>query len=130
MTARETDEPARLGTLESQVMDVLWTCGGCTIRNVIDRLDGRPAYTTIATVLGNLERKGFVEHVREGRSARYLPASTRSEHAAEVMEHALAASGDRAASILHFVEAMPESDRALLRDYLDGPGGRSARGTP
>mgnify|MGYP000468818305 CR=1 FL=1 len=120
MTQRPVDEPARLGSLESQVMDVLWACGGCTIRHVIERLDGRPAYTTIATVLGNLERKGFVEHVREGRTARYVPTSSRSEHAAGLMEHALSTSGDRAASILHFVEAMPESDRALLRDYLTG----------
>ncbi|WP_407317258.1 BlaI/MecI/CopY family transcriptional regulator [Isoptericola halotolerans] len=127
MSERHTEAPARLGALEARVMDVLWDCGGCSIRHVIDRLDGRPAYTTIATVLGNLERKGFVEHVRQGRAARYLPVSSREEHAAQVMGHVLESGGDRAASILHFVESMPESDRTLLRDYLTRQEGADPR---
>lgn len=112
------NEPARLGQLESQVMDVLWDTGSCTVRYVIDRLGGELAYTTIATVLGHLERKGYVRRRRDGRTALYRPTSTREAHAASLMEHALATSGDRAASILHFVEAMPERDRALLRAHL------------
>lgn len=99
-------------------MDVLWDDGASTIREVINHLESEPAYTTIATVLANLERKGLVHTRREGRSVRYLARMTREQHAAALMEHALDTSRDRSASILHFVDSMPETDLALLRDYL------------
>lgn len=113
-----TGEPPRLGTLESQVMDLLWDEGDSTIRGLIDRLPGDFAYTTIATVLTNLHRKEMVDSGKQGRSTLYAARDTREEHVASVMDHALGTSRDRAASILNFAERMPESDLDLLRDYL------------
>lgn len=100
-------------------MELLWDHGRLTIREVIDRLPQTPAYTTIATVLGNLERKEMVLRQRDGRTARYLPRRSRGEHAAWIMEFALASSDDRATSMLHFVEAISPSDLELLRSYLE-----------
>ena len=108
----------RLGTLEAQVMDVLWDHGPVTIREVIDHLPNDPAYTTIATVLANLDRKDLVSVTRVGRSARHAARMSRQQYDAALMECVLESSRDRAASILHFVDTMPEGDRALLRDYL------------
>ena len=53
-----------LGELQLAVLNVLWTCGQGTVRAVLDALPGdrRPAYTTILTVLRNLERRGLVTH--------------------------------------------------------------------
>lgn len=112
----------RLGTLEAQVMDVLWDHGPLTIREVIAQLPSEPAYTTIATVLSNLDRKQLVRITRQRRSKRYSPVMTRHEHSAALMEQVLASSRDRAASILQFVESMPEDDLALLRGYLSRHG--------
>lgn len=105
-------------------MDLLWDHSGHTIREVMDQLPSRPAYTTIATVMGNLERKGLVASAREGRSVRYLAQRTREEHTAGLMRQALGVSRDRTASILHFVDTMPDEERDLLRAYLadQGPG--------
>lgn len=103
-------------------MDVLWDHGPVTVREVINFLGGALAYTTIATVLGNLGRKHLVIVTRQGRSTRYAARSSRQAHAAEVMGHVLDASRDRVASILHFVDAMPEGDLELLREYLDARG--------
>ncbi|MFX0540061.1 BlaI/MecI/CopY family transcriptional regulator [Ornithinimicrobium sp. Y1847] len=114
----------RLGALEAQVMDVLWDHGPVTIREVIDHLPSDPAYTTIATVLTNLDRKHLVTITRENRSTSYSARMSRHEHAATLMEQVLASSRDRAASILQFVDSMPESDLALLRDYLTQRGER------
>lgn len=108
----------RLGALETQVMDVLWDEGSSTIREVIDHLPKEPAYTTIATVLTNLDRKNLVTISRQNHSTRYAARMTRHEHAARLMEQVLLSSRDRAASILQFVGAMPEHDLDLLRDYL------------
>lgn len=118
MTSQTTGS-LRLGTLEAQVMDVLWEDGAATIRDVINRLPSDPAYTTIATVLHNLARKGLVTATRQNHSTTHAASVSREAFAAAQMEQALSTSHDRAASILHFVQAMPESDRALLRKYLD-----------
>ena len=121
--AEREGQPIRLGTLEAQVMDVLWDHGPATIREVITHLPAQPAYTTIATVLSNLERKDMVDAQREGRFVRHRARVSREQHTAATMGHALDASSDRAASILHFVQAIPESDRELLRQYLQDSDG-------
>ena len=115
--------PVRLGTLEQQVMDALWDHGPLTIREVINRLDGDPAYTTIATVLANLQRKGLVTPRREGRTVRFEAQHSREEHVARVMGHALSASHDRVASILYFIDTLDSADAKMLRDYLAENGG-------
>lgn len=53
-----------LGELQLAVLNVLWTRGQATVREVLDALSGdrSPAYTTILTVLRNLERRGLVTH--------------------------------------------------------------------
>lgn len=115
-------EVLRLGTLEAQVMDVLWNHGPVTVRQVIDQLPSDPAYTTIATVLTNLDRKHLVTISRTGRSTRYAARLDRQEYAAQQIEQVLAASGDRTASILQFVASMPAADLELLRSYLQRHG--------
>ena len=53
-----------LGELQLAVLNVLWTIGQATVREVLAALSGerRPAYTTVLTVLRNLERRGLVAH--------------------------------------------------------------------
>ncbi len=117
-TTPAAEEPPRLGALEAQVMDVLWDHGPSTIRGIIDRLPSDPAYTTIATVLTNLDRKNLVTSRKQRHSTRYEARIGREAHVASMMSHALGTSRDRGASILHFVESIPESDLDLLREYL------------
>src|SRR5699024_12462744 len=61
------DPPPRLGTLEAQVMDRVWDRPGVTVRDVIEDLSGRPAYTTIDTVLTIPVRKQLVPPIRSVR---------------------------------------------------------------
>lgn len=113
------NEGKRLGPLENQVMSVLWDSGAHSIRQVISLLGQDLAYTTIATVLGNLERKELVHPLRgPGRTVRYEATCSREEYAAQVMGQALASGGDRAVSIKHFVRSMTEQDIELLRNFL------------
>lgn len=118
MTDGEPCGPLRLGALEQQVMDILWDQAPLSIREMIESLGDKHAYTTIATVLGNLERKRLVVPEKQGRAVRYAPRCTREMHAARLMEQALSTSHDRAASILHFIDAIDPRDARLLRQYL------------
>lgn len=108
----------RLGALEQRVMDVLWDCGSSNIKGIIAQLDNDPAYTTISTIVTNLERKGLVTSHRAGRTVIYKPVHSREVHAAELMEQALSTSNDRAASILHFIDSIEPNEVQLLRNYL------------
>jgi predicted transcriptional regulator len=62
-----------LGDRELDVMAVLWELGSGTVGEVRERLSATLAYTTVLTILRNLEVKEFVRHEEEGRAHRYYP---------------------------------------------------------
>ncbi len=106
----------RLGPLECRVMEALWQHAPVGVRGIIDALDDGHAYTTIATVLGNLERKELVAAERVGRSALYRALRSREEHAAMLMAQALENSGDQERCLAHLItEISPEARTALAR---------------
>ena len=62
---------------ELDVMAVLWELGSGTVSEVRDRLPADLAYTTVLTILRNLQAKGFVRHEEEGKAHRYFPLVAR-----------------------------------------------------
>lgn len=108
-----------LGELERQVMELLWESQPRSVRDVMNALPQNPAYTTIATVLQNLKAKEMVTVQRDGRYVFYLPLMTCDQYIARQMHQALSNSRDTAASMLHFVEDLPEEGLEMLRNYLD-----------
>ena len=57
-----------LGDRELDVMGVLWDLGSGTVTEVRDRLPADLAYTTVLTILRNLEAKELVTHTSEGKA--------------------------------------------------------------
>jgi len=68
---------AEFGDRELDVMGVLWETGSATVAEMRDRLPADLAYTTVLTILRNLEAKGFVRHEGEGKAHRYFPMVAR-----------------------------------------------------
>ena len=66
-----------LGDRELDVMGVLWDLGSGTVAEVRDRLPADLAYTTVLTILRNLEAKDLVSHTAEGKAHRYVPRVAR-----------------------------------------------------
>ena len=62
-----------LGDRELDVMSVLWDLGSGTVAEVREQLPAELAYTTVLTILRNLEAKGLVSHEAEGKAHRYSP---------------------------------------------------------
>src|SRR3954470_6829400 len=62
-----------LGNRELDVMRALWDLGSGTVSDVRKRLPAKLAYTTVLTILRNLEEKAYVSRVAEGRAHRYAP---------------------------------------------------------
>ncbi len=79
MAKRGTAE-IRLGKLELRIMNVVWERGTATVHDVKDTLSrGKtPAYTTVLTMMRNLEAKGYLEHEVDGRTFVYRPTLTRA----------------------------------------------------
>src|ERR1051325_6862996 len=67
-----------LGDRELDVMGVLWDLGSGTVSEVRDKLPADLAYTTVLTVLRNLEAKNLVFHESEGKAHRYFPRVART----------------------------------------------------
>ena len=66
-----------LGDRELDVMSVLWDLGSGTVAEVREQLPAELAYTTVLTILRNLEAKGLVAHEAEGKAHRYSPRVAR-----------------------------------------------------
>jgi predicted transcriptional regulator len=66
-----------LGDRELDVMGVLWDLGSGTVSEVRERLPADLAYTTVLTILRNLEAKELVTHTAEGKAHRYVPKVAR-----------------------------------------------------
>ncbi|MSR60265.1 MAG: BlaI/MecI/CopY family transcriptional regulator [Planctomycetaceae bacterium] len=66
----------QLASLQLAIMRTLWQKGEATVADVRETLEseGRElAYTTVATMLAKMERKGQVAHRAEGKAFIYRP---------------------------------------------------------
>lgn len=62
-----------LADREAEIMQVLWEHGPSTVTEVRERLKDDLAYTTVLTILRNLEAKEYVGPSKDGRAHRYAP---------------------------------------------------------
>lgn len=60
------------GSREIDVLRILWQQGASTVAEVREALPPTLAYTTVLTILRNLEAKGAVGHTEEGKAYRYF----------------------------------------------------------
>jgi BlaI family penicillinase repressor len=56
----------KLSKLELQIMDALWSQGQCSVREIQESFPekGRPAYTTVQTMVYRLEAKKALRRVK------------------------------------------------------------------
>lgn len=74
---------------EMAVMNILWEMpDGGTVYDVLDKyLDSKPAYTTVATFLKILEKKGYLEAKKlSGRTFTFFPLVSKEEYSRRAME--------------------------------------------
>jgi len=66
---------------ELQIMKIVWQKGSATVREVCQVISQHKptAYTTVLTLMGILEAKGALKHVRSGRAYVYRPLLSREQ---------------------------------------------------
>jgi BlaI family transcriptional regulator, penicillinase repressor len=75
--ATKGHDPAELGELEREVLQLVWQNREVTAEGVREALDRPLKDSTVRTVLRRLEEKGYLTHAVESRTFLYRPAETR-----------------------------------------------------
>jgi predicted transcriptional regulator len=71
----------KLTIQEEQAMQVIWKTGEGNIKMFLDNMDEqKPPYTTLASTVKNLEKKGLLESRMMGNTYLYRPAVTEEEY--------------------------------------------------
>ncbi len=82
-------EESRLTPGEFELMDILWSLGKSSVKEVWQELSQkRPiAYTTVMTVLDKLHRKGALKQTKKGKAYFYIPILSRDEVLRQVVDN-------------------------------------------
>jgi predicted transcriptional regulator len=80
---------AILTEAELRIMNVLWGKGPSTVQQVLQALQKMPAlaYNSVLTTVRILEKKGYVEHAKDGRAHVYVPLIGRQEASRSEIKH-------------------------------------------
>lgn len=118
MAGARTTGP-KLTALEMRMMETLWTEGEASIREVQEAFaaKGRPAYTTVQTMMYRLEAKGVVRRVKKVGNFHVFAAMV-ERHAAQrrLVDDLLALFGGRTQPVMaHLIE----SGRLTLEDVKE-----------
>ena len=110
---------SRLGSLERDVLALVWKRGESSVRDICERLESTVAYTTVMTTMDRLFKKGLLSRRKSGRAFVYRATATRNELdgavAAELVQSLLQRDGNEPLPILSsLVDAVSDRDRALL----------------
>lgn len=118
--------PPKLTRFELQIMDVLWNSGPASVREIQEALPagGRPAYTTVQTMVTRLEAKKAVRRVKKiGNAYIFEALITRSTAMRRVIDELLSFFGGRTQPVVaHLIEAgkltledVQEAERTLRK---------------
>jgi predicted transcriptional regulator len=115
----EKDKRRAPGTLESEVMGVLWArAEPLTATDVQNAVGGDLAYNTVQTIMIRLLEKNLVRRERAGRGHVYWPVEDAATAAAKQMRAVLAERPDRQAVLQQFAATLDDADAATLRRLL------------
>jgi len=108
-----------LSRLELRIMEALWTRGACSVREIHEALPtkGKPAFTTVQTMVYRLEKKGALRNVKRISNANIFEAAiSRDEAHTSLVEDFLALFDGRAKPVM---ARLVESGKLTLDDIRE-----------
>lgn len=109
---------------ELAIMKVVWDLGDATVRDVYERLrmGRRIAYTTVLTMMGILEQKGYLRKSRAERAYVYRAVRPRQQVVSAMVREFVdrVFDGASASLLLHLVDGvrLSQKDRAALKRII------------
>ena len=111
---------------ELRIMNVLWARGSATVHDVLSGLPPKTvlAYNSILTIVRILEKKGYVKHVKDGRSHKYIPQVDRKNATRFEVRHLVSRffGNSHDLLVLNILEekGIEEKEMDRLRQLLEG----------
>jgi predicted transcriptional regulator len=110
-----------LGSLEAEIMAILWQRGAATVKAIHDQILSDPdrelAYASVTTVLNRLAKKGWVSRQKQGKAFCWRPRISQQE--AQVLQAHDQLKQFLAVSNPDIVAAFADSLDAASLDQLD-----------
>ena len=127
----------KLSKLEHQIMDALWNRGASSVREILEAFPdkGRPAYTTVQTMVYRLEEKGAIRRVKKiGNAHIFEAAISRSAEQRRLIDELLAFFGGSSQPVVaHLIESgnltledVKEAEQLLIK-LKSGKSGRGGK---
>lgn len=124
----------KLSKLEHQIMEALWSRGASSVREILEAFPekGRPAYTTVQTMVYRLEEKGAIRRTKKIGNAHIFEAViSRASAQRRLIDELLAFFGGSSQPVVaHLIESgnltlddVKEAEQLLIKLK----GGRSKR---
>ena len=109
----------KLTRLELQIMEIFWTRGACSVREVQEAFPEkrRPAYTTVQTTVYRLERKKALRCTKQIGNAKIFEAAiSRDAAQSRLLDELLSLFGGRTKSVM---ARLVESGKLTLEDVKE-----------
>ena len=127
----------KLSKLEHQIMEALWSHGASSVREILEAFPekGRPAYTTVQTMVYRLEEKGAIRRTKKIGNAHIFEAVlSRASAQRRLIDELLAFFGGSSQPVVaHLIESgnltlddVKEAEQLLLK-LKSGKSGRSGK---
>lgn len=78
-----------LSRRESQIMDAIYQLGEASVAEVVELIPDQPGYNTIRNTMAILERKGHLQHRRDGQRYLYAPSDPVEHAKSSALRHLL-----------------------------------------
>jgi len=103
-----------LGRRERQIMDVIFSLGQASVKEVHESLPDPPSYSAVRTMIGHLEKKGLLKHYRDGLRYVYSPTDSQRSASQSAVSHLIKTFFK--GSIGHAAAAILDSESANLSE--------------
>jgi BlaI family penicillinase repressor len=109
---------------EEQIMAIFWSQGELLIRDVLDQLpDPKPPYTTLASTIKNIERKGYLTHRMYGTVNIYKPTVKQEDYSKKsfnrLVTHFFGGSVGNFLSFMVKEKSISDKEVKELQDLID-----------
>lgn len=123
-------EPRSLTRAEAEIMKILWQLGKAFIKDILAQMpEPKPAYTTVATFIRILEKKGVVAHETYGNTHQFYPLITEQEYrkyeVQQLVENYFDNSVSNLVSFFMNDDTLKKSDLAELAAFIEKNKGKN-----
>jgi len=70
----------KLTAQEEEAMRAIWKLEGGFVKDILDEMTSDMPYTTLASTIKNLEKKGYVSHERHANANKYIPRISQTDY--------------------------------------------------